>query len=154
VGETETVASTWAISGGAVLASNISENLDFTLSYNGTVNLGRNALTVGSNGDYYTHTAGLRLNVITWEGVTLREELNHALSSGVAEGYDQNVALWNSSVGKKLLKDGRGELRLTANDVLGQGKSTRRTVTESYVQDQRNRTLGRYVMLTFTYTLR
>ena len=44
--------------------------------------------------------------------------------------------------------------KLRAFGLLGQNRSTRRTVTETYIQDARNRTLGQYVMLTFTYTLR
>ena len=33
-----------------------------------------------------------------------------------------------------------------------QNRNTRRTVTESYIQDVRNRALGRTLMLTFTST--
>ena len=154
VGVVESVASTYAINEGVVLASNISENLDFTVSYNGTFNLARNAAASSSNSNYYTHSLGLKLSVVTWQGVTLRDDVTNALTSGVAGGYDQNVVLWNSSLGKKLFKDERGELRLTGADVLNQNRSTTRTVTSTYLQDVRNETLGKYVMLTFTYALK
>jgi hypothetical protein len=154
IGRTETVSNTWAINPGVTLASNISPNLDFTLNYNGTINLARNTATNAADGDYYTHSAGLRLNVTLPNGIVLRDEVNHALTDGVSGGYDQDVVLWNSSIAKKLFKDDRGELRLSGADVLGQNRSTRRTVTETYIQDVRNRTLGQYVMLTFTYTMR
>jgi hypothetical protein len=153
VGTIETASNTWALNPGVTVASNISPDLDFTLTYNGTVNLVRNATAGASNGDYYTHSIGLRINVTTWNSLTLRDEVSNAVTSGLTGDYDQNTVLWNSSVGKKLFKDERGEIRLTATDVLGQNRSTRRTVTESYIQDARNRTLGRYVMLTFTYAL-
>ena len=52
------------------------------------------------------------------------------------------------------LRDGRitDDLRVTATDVLAQNRSTNRTVTETYVQDTRNQTLPRYLMLTATYS--
>lgn len=147
-------ASSYAIRGGAVLASNISPALDFTLSYQGTYNLSRNTLSTSSTGDYFSHTAGLRLNATVGPGIVFRQELNHNLQSGVPSAYGQDVFLWNTTVGKKMLKDGRGELRLTATDVLEQDRSVSRSVTETYVQDSRDRTLGRYVQAVFTFTFR
>jgi hypothetical protein len=155
IGSEINIANTWSVRGGTVIASNISQNLDFTLSYLGTYNLSRNTLTVGSRaGDYYTHTLGLRFNSVVGPGVVVREEVSHNLQSGVPSAYGQNVVLWNSTVGKKFLKDQKGELRLTATDVLEQDRSVNRSITESYVQDQRDRTLGRYLQAVFTYSFR
>jgi hypothetical protein len=154
VGMLESVASTYAINGGVVLASNVSENVDFTLSYNETYNIARNAAATSTNSDYYVHSVRLKLNLVTWQGFTLRDEVTNALTSGVAGGYDQDIVLWNSSLGKKLFKDERGELRLTGTDVLDQNRSSTHTVTSTYLQDVRNETLGKYVMLTFTYALK
>jgi len=154
VGVAASVASTYATNAGVVLASNISESVDFTLSYNATYTIARNAAAISTTSDYYVHSAGLKLNLVTWQGVTLREDITNSLASGAAAGYDQDVVLWNSSLGKKLFKDERGELRLTGTDVLDQNRSTTRTVTSTYLQDVRNETLGTYVMLTFTYVLK
>ena len=62
--------------------------------------------------------------------------------------------LWNTTIGKKLLKGDKGELRLTATDALDQNRSVSRSITEAYVQDSRDRTLGRYVQAVFTYTFK
>lgn len=145
---------TYAIRSGVVLSSNISQNLDFTVSYWGTYNISRSTLSTASTGDYFTHNAGLRLNAVVGPGIVLRQEVNHNLSSGVPTAYGQDVVLMNSTIGKKFLKDGRGELRLTATDVLQENRAVSRSVTETYVQDSRDRTLGRYVQLVFTYTFR
>lgn len=154
VGMVESVASTYAINDGVVLASDVSENVDFTLSYNGTYNIARNAAATSASSDYYVHSVGLKLNLVTWQGFTLRDEVTNALTSGAAGGYDQDIVLWNSSLGKKLFKDERGELRLAGTDVLDQNRSSTHTVTSTYLQDVRNETLGKYVMLTFTYALK
>ncbi len=143
-----------AVRSGVVLASNISQRLDFTLSYWATYNHSRSTLSSSRSGDYFTHSAGLRLNAVVGSGVVLREELNHNLQSGVPSAYGQDVVLWNTTLGKKFLKGERGELRVTATDVLEQNRSVSRSVTETYVQDSRDRTLGRYVQAVFTYSWR
>ena len=148
------LASTYAIRSGVVLSSNISQNLDFNLSYQGNYNVTRNTLSAGSSGDYYSHTAGLRLNAVMKHGIVMRQEVTHNLQSGVPSAYGQDVVLWNTTLGKKFLKGEKGELRVTATDVLKQERSVGRSVTESYVQDSRDRTLGRFVQAVFTDTVR
>jgi hypothetical protein len=137
-----------------VLASNISQNLDFTVSYQGNYNIARNSLTTTNSRDYYSHTLSLRLNAVAAHGVVVREEVSHNLQNGVSDQYGQNEVLWNTTVGKKFLKNDTGELRLTATDVLQQDRSVGRSFTESYVQDSRDRTLGRFVQAVFTYTFK
>ena len=147
-------ATSYALRSGAVLSSNISENLDFTLSYQGNYNISRNTLSGVNRGDYYTHTIGLRFNAVAPHGIVIRQEVNHNLQSGVPTAYGQDVVLWNTTLGKKFLKDQRGEFRVTATDVLAQNSSVNRSITESYVQDTRDQTLKRYVQAVFTYTFR
>ena len=148
------VSRAYAIRTGLVLASNISQNLDFTLSYWGTYNISRNTLSAGNTGDYFAHTAGLRFNAVAPHGIVVREEVNHNLQSGVPSAYGQDVVLWNTTLGKKMLNGDRGEFRITATDVLRQNRSVTRSITETYVQDSRDRTLGRFVQGVFTYTFR
>ena len=148
------IASTYAIRPGVVLASNISQNLDFTVSYWCTYTISRNSLTTGNTGDYFTHSAGLRLNQVVGPGIVLRQEVNHNLTTGVPTAYGQDVLLWNLTIGKKFLKDDRGEFRITTSDVLRQNRSVSRSVTETYVQDSRDQALGRYVQAVFTWSFR
>ena len=60
---------------GTTIASNISQNLDFTVSYQGNYNLSRNTLTANTTGDYYAHNLGLRLNAIVKPGIVVRQEV-------------------------------------------------------------------------------
>lgn len=145
---------TWALRAGTVLASNISQNLDFTVSYQGTYNIARSTLSASNTGDYYTHSVGVRFNAVAPRGIVVRQELNHNLQSGVPSAYGQDVVLWNTTLGKKFLKNERGEIRVTATDVLAQNRSVSRNVTETYVQDQRDLSLGRYVQAVLTYSFR
>jgi hypothetical protein len=116
--------------------------------------MSRNTLSTTSRGDYYSHTLGLRLNAVAKHGIVVRQEVNHNFQGGVSEGYGQNVVLWNTTLGKKFMKGDKGEIRVTATDVLQQDRSVGRSFTETYVQDSRDRTLGRFVQAVFTYTFR
>jgi hypothetical protein len=153
IGAIESEATTYALSDGVVLASNVSENLDFTVSYNGAYHIARNPLSPSTNGDYYTHSLGIKLDVVTWNGFTMRHEVDHALTNAAAGTIAQNIVMWNASIGKKVFGNQRGELRLTGSDVLDQNRSSARTVTPTYVQDVNHQTLKPYVMLMLTYPL-
>jgi len=154
IGTLGNLADTWALSEGAVVSSNISPNLDFILSYSGSYNITSNSLPGAANSDYYSHTAGLKLNAIVWNGLVVRNEVSQVFTNGLTGGYDQNIVLWNVSLGQKLLQDRSAELRLTAADVLDQNRSVSRIVTSSYVQNTENLALRPYVMLQVTCTLR
>ena len=87
-------------------------------------------------------------------GIVVRDEVNHSLQSGVAASYGRNTVQWNQTLGKKFLKDNRGELRVTLTDALDQDRAVGRSITEAYVQDTRDRALGRYVQAVFTYSFK
>jgi hypothetical protein len=145
---------TYAISQGLVVSSNISENLDFTLSYSGNYNVVRNTIQPRLNNNYYTSGISGRINWIFGKGFLLQTDVNNQQYRGLGEGFNQNFTLWNASVGKKFLKNNAGELKLTVFDILKQNNSITRNVTETYVQDMSSQVLTQYAMLTFTYTLR
>jgi hypothetical protein len=148
------IANSYAMSAGGVVSSNISPEVDFTLSYTGNYTISRYSLQPLSNSNYFYHTAGVRINLIAPGGIVLRNDVNNTLYTGLAGGYNQDIVLWNVGLGKKFLADQRGEVRITANDILNQNKSVSRSITDSYVQDTETQVLSRYFLLTFTYTLR
>jgi len=139
---------------GTVLASNISQYVDFTISYSANFNTVENNIQPDQNSNFFQHIAGFQLNLLSKKGWFFQNDLNNQFFSGLTQGFNQNYWLWNMGVGKKLLKDQKGEIRLSVFDLLGQNQSIRRNVTERFVEDSQNEVLRRYFMLTFTYNLR
>jgi len=139
---------------GSTIASNISTNLDFTVSYQGNYNMSRNTLTANTTGDYYAHNLGLRLNAVAKNGIVARQEVSNVFQNNQSQVFGQNQVLWNTSFGKKFQKDDKGELRFTVTDVLHQDRSVGRSITETYVQDSRDLALGTFMQLVYTYTFR
>jgi hypothetical protein len=154
VNNTDNVSKAQTYNAGAVLASNISENVDFNLSYTANFNSVKNSIQPSLNNNYFTSTAGIQVNLLSKNGWVFQNDLNNQSYHGLTDGFNQNFWLWNISVGKKFLKNNNGELRVSVFDLLRQNQSIRRNVEEIYVEDVRTQVLRQYFMLTFSYKLR
>ncbi len=139
---------------GIVISSNVSENLDFTLSYSGNYNVVKNTSQAASDNSYYYHNAAFKINYIAFKRLVINTNITETMYSGLGSGFNQNFYLWNAYVGYKFLKDKSLEARVSAYDILNQNKSITRNVTDTYIEDTRTQVLTQYFMFTLTYTLR
>lgn len=139
---------------GLVIASNISEFVDFNLSYSANFNEAKNSQQPQANSNYINQAAGVQFNLLSKNGWFLQNDLSNQSYSGLSDGFNQNFWLWNAGIGKKFLKNKAGELKLSVFDLLKQNQSLVRTVTENYIEDSQSRVLQQYFMLTFTYSLK
>ncbi len=147
-------ASTYSLSGGVVLTSNISENIDFTLSYNGSYNIVENKIQPQLDNDYLYQTAGTRFSFIFLEKWVFRNDLSYMMYAGLGDDFNQDYLLWNMNIGRKFLSNNQGEITLSVFDLLAQNDNIVRNVSDSYVEDLRTNDISRFFMLTFTYNLR
>jgi hypothetical protein len=148
------ISNTYVPTGGFVLSSNISEKIDFTISYSATYNVVQNTLQTSANNNYYTHTASGKFNWLFWKGFVFNTSVQNTLYRGISQGFNQDIVLLNAALGYKFLKDKSLELRAGVNDILNQNSGISRTVSQTYIEDDRTQVLKRYWMLTLTYTLR
>jgi hypothetical protein len=140
--------------GGVVLSSNISQNLDFTLSSQSTYNLARNTLREQLNTNFFSQNSFARVVWVFWKGLMVETDLNHQLNQGLTQGFNQNFLLWNASFGKKVFKNQRGEIKVTAFDLLKQNNSISRNIMDGFIEDVETQVLQRYFMLNFNYNFR
>lgn len=136
------------------LSSNISQNLDFTLTSSAYYNIVNNTLQPGLNNNYLSQTNGAKFKWIFWKGFTIEYDINHTWYTGLGDEFDRSVLLMNIGIGKRLFKGDRGEIKISIFDVLNQNDNIQRTVNESYIEDRRTQSIQRYAMLTFSYNLR
>lgn len=139
---------------GVVLASNISEYVDFNLSYNINFNNAETKSLLTTKNNYINQVVGFQMNLLSKNGWFIQNDITGQSNTGLAAGLNQKYWLWNAGIGKKFLKKKAGELKLSVFDLLGQNQSVSRSVTESYIQDTQSVVLQRYFMLTFTYNLK
>ena len=147
----QTVTNNYVYNAGVVVASNISEYVDFNLSYNINLNNARSSVLEGVN-KFTNQAAALQLNLLSKSGWFLQNDISNQRYTG--DGINQDYTLWNAGIGKKFLKKKTGELKLTVFDLLKQNQSIYRTVSENYIEDSQSRVLQQYFLLTFTYSLK
>lgn len=135
------------------IGSNISEKVDFNISYNGSYNLVNNSLQQEANNNYFTHTATVGANFILGNRVVLNTDYNFTAYNGLTDSYNQSFHLWNAYVGYKFLKNRQLEAKISVFDILNQNTDISRTVTQAYTQDNQSTVLQQYFMLTLTYNL-
>ena len=96
-----TVTHNYVYNGGIVLASNISEYVDFNLSYNANFN---DAKTTGgsvSSSNFVNQSIGGTLNLLNKKGWFVQNDISSQSYSGLSGGLDQRYTLWTSALGKK-----------------------------------------------------
>jgi hypothetical protein len=158
INEEKNIANNYALSQGIVLSSNISENFDFTLSYNANYTIVKNTLqqNASNNPDnnYFNQVTSLRLNWIFLKHFVFTSTANNTLYRGLSAAYDQSIWFWNAGLGYKFLKNDALEVKVNAYDILNNNSSISRDITQTYIEDRQTNVLNRYFLLTLTYTLR
>ncbi len=144
-----------AYNAGTVLGSNISENVDFTLSWEGTYNEATNsASTTDDINKYFSHTASATMKFVFGAGFTFTASTSYKQYKGITNTYEDSYLLCNAFIGKQIFRNRRGELNLGVNDILDQNTAFYRSVNTGYTQNTINSVIGRYVTLQFVYNLR
>lgn len=145
---------TTAPSLGLVLSSNVSEQIDFTISSNSSYNDVTNTIQPDLNSSYLQQNSKVKLNFNPKGGFVFTAEYNNQYYTGLSDAFNQNISLLNAAIGYKFLKDKRADIRLFVFDILGQNNSIQRNITETYIEDTQTNILQRYFMLTFTYNIK
>ena len=138
---------------------NISENIDFTISWRGTYNQAWNSATEATYGekiinDYFRHTASASVKWIFGPGFTLTANAAYHQYIGFENNYNEQYILCNLYLGKQLFKNRRGEIQIGVNDILNQNTAFSRSTGSGFTRNVLNSTVGRYVMVQFVYNLR
>ncbi|HEX6849089.1 MAG TPA: outer membrane beta-barrel protein, partial [Chitinophagaceae bacterium] len=75
----EGITTSYNYNAGIVLASNISQYVDYTVSYNGSFNNAKNTLQPEQNNKYFSHSTSAKLNLLTKKGWLFNTDLTNQL---------------------------------------------------------------------------
>jgi hypothetical protein len=139
---------------GLVLSSNISEELDFTLSSKTAYNLSENSLNSDLDNIYWVQTNKIKLDWVTPIGLTFRTNFRYQNFYGLGSDLDNTVMLWTAGLGKQLFKNKRGEIQLSVFDILNQNNNISQNFYDSYYEATNRNVLTRYFMVNFSYNIR
>jgi hypothetical protein len=143
---------TFSVTQGAGININ-KDKIDFGVKANVSYNTTSYSNPLQSNVDYFTQSYSGDVSYTFPKNFILSTNFNYIINSGLGEGYNQSIPLWNASFSKQLFKKKNGELKFSVNDILNQNQSVARTTSDNYVQDTRSIVLRRYFMVSFLFNL-
>jgi len=114
----------------------------------------KNTIQTATNNSYFNHTASAKFNWLFWKGFVFNTSIQNTYYNGGSDGFNQNIFVWNMALGYKFLKNKALDIRASVNDLLNQNSGLSRTVSQTYIEDDRTVVLRRYVLLTVTWTMR
>ena len=67
-------------------------------------------------------------------------DFTYTINSQRAAGFNAKVPIWNASISKQMLKYNRGEIKLSARDLLNKNIGISRNSNNNYIEDSRVKT--------------
>lgn len=143
---------TWTWSSSLTIASNISKAIDFILDFNCKNNQSKNLTYSDYDINYWSLSYGGQLNWQIIPALKIVMECGHTNYYGSGTSRF-NALISNAAIAWKFLKERRGELRLSCNDIFNKNNNFFETTNEIYRREVITNVLKRYALLTFTYNL-
>ena len=154
INETVNMATQYTINGGLNVASNISERLDFNVSYGANYTIASNSFYEALDENYYRHDAGVRFTWLPIGGLIVETGLTYNDYVGLDEELYPTTFIMNAGLGYKFMQRDAAEVKLVVGDIFNQETGINRTISELYIEDSRTQVLGRYILLNLSYRFR
>ncbi|OQP61586.1 outer membrane beta-barrel protein [Niastella populi] len=132
---------------------NATEKLDVSLSAGINYYRTQYSLQQSLNTGYLNQQYGTKINWQLPKRFFFNTEFTYAINSQRASGFNTKVPLWNAFISKQFLRFNRGEIKLSAFDLLKQNIGVSRSTSQNYIEDKRVTNLQRFFLLSFTYSL-
>jgi hypothetical protein len=129
------------------------DKLNLSLSAGLNYNKTKYSLQSSLNTNYLSQEYNASVDWQMPAGFFFATDFTYTINSQRAAGFNTKVPLWNASISKQLLHFNRGEIKLSAIDLLDKNIGISRSTNQNYIEDSRIKTLRRFFMLSFTYSL-
>ncbi len=107
------------------------------------------------NRDFINHTYTANVMVpIVKNRFNIGTNMNYAVYTGITDDFNTDIPIWNAYVNVFVMKDQKGQLRLSVFDLLNRNQGINIVNDLNYTLNERTLSLGRYFTLGFTYTFR
>ncbi len=98
----------------------------------------------------WTNSVNARLVVNVPNVCDIKSDCNYIFYLGYMGANREPSFVWNAEISRQMFKK-KGTLAFKAYDMLDQTKNVSRTITDNYMRDSWSNSLGRYVVVSFTY---
>lgn len=130
------------------------EMFDFVVNARATYSKVRYSVQKDNNTDYLNYIFSFDSNVHLPLNFVIGTNLDYALNTGRAAGYNQDVMVLNGFVAKSLFKRRQALVKLEGFDLLKRNVGINRVVGQYYVEDVQTTVIQRSFLISFSYYLR
>ena len=131
----------------------LDEVMDINITARHSYSQTNNAINPALNTNYLTRAYGVDATNYLPFNIVLNQSLNYTINEGRAAGFNTAVPIWNASVSKFFLKNKRGELKISAFDILNKNVGVSRNVSQNQIVDQSYNVINQYFLVGFTFSL-
>lgn len=132
---------------------NATDKIDLSVSAGVNYYKTQYGLQASLNTEYLNQQYATEVNWQMPKRFFFNTEFTYAINSQRASGFNAKVPLWNAFISKQFLRFNRGEIKLSAFDLLKQNIGVSRSTSQNYIEDKRVKNLQRFFLLSFTYSL-
>jgi hypothetical protein len=134
------------------LSWSVDDRITIAPSYQYTSNVTEFKNYVIDNANLFTHKAKVEITTYIPKNFVIGNDFGYTYNSNIADGFDKNFYLWNTSLGYNFFKN-QLLAKVKVYDILNQNQNAQRTITPTSIVDAENTVLRRYVMFSVTYKL-
>ena len=106
-----------------------------------------------NNQRYFNKTYSAEVNINFLKNYQFNSGFEYLIYNSETSNYNQTIPLLSLAISRFILKNKTGELKLGVSNLLDRNLSISQSATANYLQQQVSNNLGRYFMLSFTYSL-
>ncbi len=128
---------------------------NFNLGASARINYNNNKYSQNTqlNANYVNQTYTTTLDWILPNWFSFNTTMDYAIYRYANSDDVVKVPIWNMAIFRTILKNKRAEVRFSANDLLGKNIVIDQSGSGNSFTETRTNSLGRYVLLTFTYNI-
>lgn len=102
---------------------------------------------------YFNKTYIAETNLNFLKNYSLNATFTYLIYNSQTTDFNQEIPLLNLSVSRFILKNKKGEIKLSVNNLFDKSLSVNQTATSNFYQQETTNNLGRYYMVSFVYAL-
>jgi Outer membrane protein beta-barrel family/Carboxypeptidase regulatory-like domain len=132
---------------------NYKDKLDIAAEARVSYNTVRYSLQPSLNNNYLQQEYSMEANAALSFGIGINSDITYTANTGRSAGFNSYFTKWNAAITKQMLKNKKGELKFSVSDILNQNTGISRNANQNYIEDVTYKTLKRYYIIGFTYSL-
>jgi hypothetical protein len=129
------------------------EKLDFNLRTNLSHQQTQYDFNANQNQTFFNEVHTGQVNIGVTPSILLSTEMNYMVYRSLTNNFYQELPMWNASISSYILKDNKGEIKFSVVNILDRNLGITQSAGVNYLQQERIVSLGRYMMVSFTYSL-